>query len=335
MIQAHEQHEIKQAGGAIIVLGEALLDVFPTRTVVGGAPFNVACSASAVGADVCLVTRLGADANGDLVRTEAARFGVRPTGLQTDNRHCTGTVQVKITGSENHYTIATNQAWDYLDLPQALAATQAMSASYLYFGTLAQRSTPSRDTIRYLAAHFTGLVYLDLNLRDMPDIRAICEDSLNLADIVKVNEEELRTLFAWFGESQAVEAASAPWQGPAFQIAVAWLTKKFALTGLLVTRGQAGYAYFDEQGALEVAGKAVANVVVADTVGAGDSFSAMFLASQARGLSLDESLTRSAELAAAVCGIHGAVPASRDFYARWRASDIGHDVNQPERHAHG
>ena len=307
----------------IIVLGEALIDVFPERRVVGGAPFNVACSAAALGADVCLVTRLGDDENGQLVRAEAARFGVGLAGVQIDSQRPTGTVQVEVTANENYYTIADDQAWDHLQQEPAVKACAAISADYLYFGTLAQRSIESRETIRRLVKEFAGIVYLDLNLRDMPDIRAICEDSLALADIVKVNEEELRKLFAWLSHREAEVAA---WQTQAFTAGVVALIQKFTLTGLLVTRGPKGYAYFDKSGAMSVEGAAVAGVVVADTVGAGDSFSAMFLASQTQGMSIELSLKRAAELAAAICGVHGAVPTSREFYSRWCAPHISGDA---------
>jgi fructokinase len=320
------------ARGGIIVLGEALIDVFPERNVVGGAPFNVACSAAALRANVRLIARLGNDANAHLVRTGAVRFGVSLNGVQTDATRPTGTVQVRITAGENYYTVTDDQAWDYLELPLAIEACTDLNADYLYFGTLAQRSVTSRETIRHLVKAFTGIVYLDLNLRDMPDIRAICEDSLALADIVKVNEEELRTLFKWLGASKAEDA---PWQSQPFKDAIVLLVKKFALTGLLVTRGTKGYAYFDESGIMNVEGSAVSGVVVADTVGAGDSFSAMFLASRSQGMPIDQSLVRASELAAAICGVHGAVPASREFYSRWYlASDTNNDKHK-DAHIHG
>jgi len=318
--------------GGIIVLGEALIDVFPQRRVVGGAPFNVACSAAALGADVCLVTRLGDDENGQLVRAEAARFGVNLAGVQIDSMRPTGTVQVAVTANENYYTIADDQAWDHLQQEPAIEACAAISADYLYFGTLAQRSIQSRETIRRVVKEFTGIVYLDLNLRDMPDIRAIGQDSLALADIVKVNEEELRRLFDWLVYREAEIAA---WQSHTFTAAVAALVKQFALTGLLVTRGTKGYAYFDKNGTMSAEGAAVANVMVADTVGAGDAFSAMFLASQTQGISIELSLKRASELAAAICGVHGAVPASREFYSRWCDPHITGDAKPKEEHSHG
>jgi fructokinase len=318
--------------GGIIVLGEALIDVFPERNVVGGAPFNVACSAAALGANVRLVTRLGDDANGHLVRTEAARFGVSVDGVQIDATRPTGTVQVRVTPTENYYTITDDQAWDHLQLQAAIRSCEGFDADYLYFGTLAQRSTTSRETIRHLVKAFTGIVYLDLNLRDMPDIRAICEDSLALADIVKVNEEELRILFKWLGASNAEDA---PWPSQQFKDAAAALVKQFMLIGLLVTRGTKGYAYFDENGIMSVEGKAVSGVVVADTVGAGDSFSAMFLASRSQGMPVDQSLARASELAAAICGVHGAVPASREFYSRWYQASIASNEKHKQVHIYG
>ncbi len=344
MVQSPENLKNNMSEAGVIVLGEALLDIFPSRTVVGGAPFNVACSVAALGVDVCLITRLGNDANGNIVRAGAARFGVRLNGLQMDHVRPTGTVEVTLTPTGNQFSIADDQAWDYLELQPALDAIEGRRAKFLYIGTLAQRSKQSRDTIRYLARNVSnqlgGQVYLDLNLRKMPNIRAICEDSLALADILKVNEEELRTLLEWFGESSAV---TLPWPSEKFRAAVAELIAKFALTSLIVTRGADGYAYFNARGWLEIEGDAVQNVTVVDTVGAGDSFSAMFLASQSKGSPLKESLARAAELAAAICRLRGAVPSSRDFYARWLRLEAGNNFSgefkasaaQPEKRARG
>ena len=126
-------------------------------------------------------------------------------------------------------------------------------------------------------------------------------------------------------------------------MAVTALIKTFALTGVIVTRGADGYAYFDARGSLETEDDAVQNVTVADTVGAGDAFSAMFLASLVHGWPLKESLARASALAAAICGIHGAVPPSRDFYTCWCRPDAGTEfagdfkdaTSHPERRAHG
>ena len=291
----------------IAVLGEALIDVFPDTQVAGGAPFNVARNLAALGASPLMLARIGNDTAGVLIRAEFTRWGMRLNGLQVDTRRATGLVQVHL-GAEGHrFEIGADAAWDALDREQVQQALSEAPAEQIYFGTLAQRSTTSRKAIRAALASSTALRFLDLNLREGSDMRELSLESLSLADVVKVNDDELRQLSAWFLESGLSEREAA-----------ASLVQKHCLDRLIITRGSQGWACFDPQcGWLEGGSPRVA---ACDTVGAGDAFASVMLLGHARRWELATSLQRASKFAASVCTFRGAMDDSMQAYARARAA---------------
>lgn len=294
----------------IAVLGEALIDRFPDADVIGGAPFNVARNLALLGAEPVMITRIGADALGDTIVADFARFGMDPHGLQRDPARATGTVTVHMDGSHHRFEIGADSAWDHLDAAQAACVVRECAPAVVYFGTLAQRSTVSREAIRAALGASDALPFLDLNLRDGPDNRTLAEDSLTRAKLVKVNDDELDQLIAWFVHP----GRQAPqWGDPALRTAVEVLVRRFGLRRLTVTRGADGWACLDDsQGWLEGTSPMVA---VRDTVGAGDAFASVLLLGELRAWPLHTTLQRAGNHASAVCGIAGAVDPASGIYA--------------------
>lgn len=303
--------------GSVLVLGEALVDLFDSGPEAGGAPFNVARSLAALQVPVTCITRIGeGDPWGDVLLHSARAFGLSTQGFQRDALHPTGTVQVVQKGATHTFRIAPDAAWDYLDGAQAQSILQATQPhAFVYFGTLAQRHTVSRNAIREIVRTAGALCYLDLNLRDGPDNRRLAEESLALADWVKVNDEELIQLLAWQG---GAAMWSERWGSPAFTAGVAALMDRYQLQRLVVTRGPQGYASFNFQGVCDAEGPGLTVPVMVDTVGAGDGFSAMLLACQLAGRTLPWSLALANEYAAAICGHRGPMARHLQSYAVWR-----------------
>ncbi|MYN26592.1 PfkB family carbohydrate kinase [Duganella levis] len=301
----------------VAVFGEALVDDFVTEQVVGGAPFNVARNLAAFGVATLMVTRIGADNNGALICDEFARFGMSEAALQVDERGATGRVVVERNADGHRFIILPDQAYDYVDTAPALAALAVAQPDVIYFGTMAQRHEQSRAALRAMLEATSAQRYLDLNVREGQVTERIAHESLKLADIVKVNEDELKDLFRWYTHTQPGTGAA---DSPELRDACLTLMRTFGLQGLIVTLGERGALYFSADGAVAANDECHPPPRIIDTVGAGDAFSAVFLFGQAQGWPMALTLARANAFAGAICGVSGAVPADIGFYAPWIAS---------------
>jgi fructokinase len=298
----------------VVLLGEALADVFPHGAVLGGAPFNVARNLAALGQRPRLITRVGDDPYGAAIARQFEVFGLDRAGLQRDAVLPTGTVAVSFEGGSHRFHIPERQAWDALDPIRTLHLVTQARPAIVYFGTLAQRSEVSRQAIRVALSATAARRFLDLNLREGPANEALTRDSLGLADVVKVNDDELHRVLNWFVGPTDSDIARSP---AALSGAVGALMQQFDLRALIVTRGAEGYAAFDADGRVLSGAGLPASVV--DTVGAGDAFASVVLLGELRGWPLAETLARANAFAAAVCTLRGAVTEDPGFYAAWRA----------------
>lgn len=310
------------------VLGEVLVDVFADgRQVAGGAPFNVARWLLCFGVPTLLVSRLGdGDTAATLLRAEWARLGGDARGLQADALHATGLVRVLPgpatdgPGDEGHrFEIAADSAWDHLQAAPALPLLHAAAPGVVVFGTLALRSAPARAAITELLQATPALRFADLNLRPVEGLQALCDFALQQADWVKVNDDELDTLLAWFTNASAGANATPPARGSAAHAAaVAVLIQRYALQRLVVTCGAQGWFTVNAHGKRDAEGAAPAVPHIVDTVGAGDAFAATLLAACVQGWPLAQALPAASRLASAVCGWQGALPADTAVINHWR-----------------
>ena len=305
-----------------VVFGEVLVNDFVTGQLVGGAPFNVARNLAAFMAPQLFITRIGCDHNGAVVRAEFERFAMSERGLQVDRMEETGRVLVERHRGGRRIVILPRQAYDVIDPQQALAALATVTPTAIYFGTLAQRGQRSHDTLYRLlgAGAVSATRFLDINLRDGQAGRGCVTESLQAADIVKLNEEELQALFSWFFHIDPATSLDSD----AVRAACRALRDMFSLEALIVTLGHRGSVYFGADDALIVNRDNPAPPFVIDTAGAGDAFAAIFLLGRARGWPLELTLARANEFAGALCAVSGAVPQDIGFYdkwvGRWRAS---------------
>jgi fructokinase len=276
----------------------------------------VARNLAAFGCAPLMITRIGEDKAGALIESEFARFGLRGTGLQRDRIESTGRVVVERANGEHRFIILPNQAYDRIDAGAAVKAAADHPSSLIYFGTLAQRSEPSRHALRQILEASSATSYLDLNVREGQVSERCVFESLHAADIVKVNEEELNDLFNWYTHTRH---DTGHMESIGVRMACAALIRIFALDGLIVTLGARGSVYFGADGGVIVNEHTVPPKHMVDTVGAGDAFSAIFLLGRERGWPLRITLARANEFAGAICGISGAVPADNDFYAPYIA----------------
>ena len=280
----------------ILCVGEVLWDALPAGLFLGGSPFNVACHLRAAGCPVAMVSRVGADLLGEEALRRLTRYGVGTDLVQVDPSLPTGFVRVTIDGAGNpEYEIVEPAAWDAVAPSDALLR-RAADARAIVFGSLAQRSATTRGTIERLLLETPALKVFDVNLRPPYDDRDVVRRSLARADVVKMNEGEMRRLAAWF------ELPSEP------RPMAAALAEQFDCRTVCITRGPEGAALWREGRWLEHPGF---EVDVRDTVGAGDAFLAVLLAGLLTGME-DQALLRHANLIGAyVVTQFGAVPADQ------------------------
>jgi fructokinase len=297
----------------IAVFGEMLVDRFDTGPVVGGAPFNVARHLAAFGHSPLMISAVGADVAARPVMAEFERYGMARGGVQVTPDHATGAVDVEtLPGGGHEFHVCGGSAWDFIaQEPAREAMAQLAPQGWLYCGTLALRSPVSRATgLALLRAH-TGSRYVDLNWREGHASHDVALQVAQFADVLKVNDEELAMLCGWLGRAGG---AAVP-----VEDAAKFLLARLPLKLLLVTCGSQGAMAFDGAGHCVARDRGMRPVQVVDTVGAGDSFSAVMLAALLRGWDLQPALQRANEFAGHICEVRGAVPPDMPAYRAWTA----------------
>lgn len=280
----------------IVGIGEVLWDVFPDGEHFGGAPTNVAIHAAALGAESYLISAVGPDARGSaaLARLDAA--GVNRTAVAQLLGRPTGVVKVSVDArGQPSFAIAADVAWDYV--PWSRAVEEVVErADAICFGTLAQRASVSRATIKRAvrATHRRTWRLFDVNLRQDYYDETTVTSSLEMANAVKLNDEELPRIARLCKLSAA---------GAVDQLRM--LCDWFGLRLAALTRGAAGSLLVTPT---EVCESAAPGTVVRDTVGAGDAFTAALLVGLLDRRSLAEVSERANAVAAYVCSQPGATP---------------------------
>lgn len=281
----------------VVGLGELLWDILPTgEAQLGGAPANFVYMTTLLGDRGTIASRIGDDSLGYEALDRWEQANVNITHVQLDPDHPTGTARVQLDDKGNPaYTIVEDVAWDFLEFSpdwQELAA----QADAVCFGSLAQRSLVSRDTIRSFltATRAETLIVFDLNLRTPFYSAEALSASLALSDIAKLNDEELRTVVELLNLDGGRDEDSAR-----------RLLRYHDLQMVCVTRGDRGSLLVTESASVEHPGF---KVDVADTIGAGDAFSAAFVRHYLRGESLERISDAANRLAALVASQVGATP---------------------------
>jgi fructokinase len=286
----------------IVGLGELLWDVLPKGKELGGAPANFAYMTSLLGDHGIVASRVGSDALGRTAGRRLERIGLRSKFLQIDTQHPTGTAKVEVDpAGQPTFQITEGVAWDFFEWTpewQKLAST----ADAVCFGTLAQRAPQSRTTIRsFLSEVGRGTTRIfDMNLRQKFYSAEILDDSLKLSDVVKLNQDELPLAVKALGGTFTDEERSAR-----------WLRDKYGLRLVCVTRGATGSLLVSST---EVHQHSGLRIVVADTVGSGDAFTAALIYHYLRRASLATMNEAANRMGAWVASQTGATPPRDDYY---------------------
>ena len=283
----------------VVGLGEILWDIFPERKVLGGAPANFAYHASQFGFNGYAISAIGNDLLGKEILKSLEEKELNYLIEQTD--FPTGTVKVQLDGRGiPTYEITENVAWDNIPFTTRLE-NLAKNTTTVCFGSLAQRNEVSRATIHKFLDLMPAdsLKVFDINLRLKYFSKDIITTSLNKASALKINDEEIVKIAEIFELKGTDEELCQQ------------LLDKYKLKFLILTKGTRGSYVLTPY---EKSFLATPKVTIADTVGAGDSFTAAFVASYLNGRSIAQSHQLAVEVSAYVCQQHGAMPRLADAH---------------------
>jgi fructokinase len=277
-------------------LGELLWDLLPSGKQLGGAPANFAYITSLLGDTGIPASRVGPDPFGEEAIQRLEQLGLSAAWVQRDDTHSTGTVKVEIDpAGQARFEISEAVAWDFLEWNSAWQQL-AQEADAVCFGSLAQRSSQSRSTIRsFLQATRPEAVRIfDVNLRQSFFTAQILSESMKLASIVKLNHEELPRIMNLLELKHHGEKTSAY-----------SLLSSHDLKLVCITRGNNGSLLVSPNEFSEHRGF---QVKVADTVGAGDAFTATLIHGHLRGIPLPQLNETANRVGAWVASQSGATP---------------------------
>jgi fructokinase len=295
----------------VVGLGEVLWDMLPQGKYLGGAPANFAYITSLLGDQGVVASRLGTDALGDEASQRLQALGLPIDTVQRDPMHPTGVVKVEVDREGlARFEIEGPSAWDFLEWT-ADCQRLAERADAVCFGSLAQRSQTSRETIRrFLSATRSETIRVfDVNLRQAFYSKEVVEESMKLASIMKMNDEEVPKVMRLLKLDHLDEESSTQ-----------KLIDYYGLKLVCVTRGSKGSLLVTPKESHVQPG---ISVKVADTIGAGDAFTAALVHQYMLGASL-ASMNRAANLVGAwVSSQAGPTPVPQDGNIEHSLAAIG------------
>lgn len=276
-----------------VCFGEVLWDVFPTHKKIGGAPLNVALRMNSLGVATTMVSRVGADSNGDDIVSFLKENKINIDEVQTAEEYKTGIVNVMINEKGNaSYDIAYPSAWDKIELNK-VSKEKVSKSDVFVFGSLACRDEVSRTTL-YSLLDEAKFKVLDANLRAPYYTIEVLLELMGKADFIKLNDEELKEISKKLGS---------PYNS--FEQNIQFIAEKTNTKQVCVTKGEFGAVLYCNEKFYYNSGYFIK---VVDTVGAGDSFLASLILRLLRGKSPQKALNYACAVGALVAGQEGANP---------------------------
>ena len=291
-------NKVKSGSGVkLLSFGEVLWDIIEDRAHIGGAAFNLAAHVKRCGLESYLITSVGMDDLGHGILKEIDRLKVSRKYVQTDSKHSTGTVTVKLSATgQPSYTIHTDVAWDFIDVRNSVVSDLVSeNFTVICFGTLVQRGKTSRKSLLNVLESMKNVpAFYDVNLRQSYYSRELIAGGLKRATVLKLNDGEVAVLSDLLYGRRMREAEF-----------VQTLQGEYPVKVVLITMGDKGCIVAENGRVEKCSGR---RVKVVDTVGAGDAFSAAFLANWLSGKTAVEAAEKGNILGAYVASKNGAIP---------------------------
>lgn len=278
-----------------VIFGEVLYDCFPDGSkILGGAPFNVAWHCQAFGLHPLLISRIGNDLNGNNIRKAMLEWGMNTDGLQIDDEHATGVVNVSFDSGEPSYDIVENSAWDFIDSQNL---PEIKKNSLIYHGSLALRNSVSATCLDVIKQTTSSSVFIDVNLRSpWWNLKNIYQ-SIQGSQWLKINADEVNLILP---DNENLENKAR------------CLLDKLNLKFIVVTQGSSGAFALTRDDIFNVCPEE--SITVVDTVGAGDAFTSVLLLGLHKSWPLDITIKRAQQFASQVVGLRGATTQNEIFY---------------------
>jgi fructokinase len=279
----------------IFAIGEILWDIFQYERTPGGAPANFAYHAAQQGAEVHIISAVGNDQLGQELLAFLKSKKLSSKYIHVSDQYPTGTVQVSMTEGIPSYNITEHTAWDNIpcfDEQNALA----VEADAVCFGSLACRSKQSRKTIfSFLeSTREDCLKVFDINLRQNYYSKELIEKAFKIADILKLNDEEIKVVASCLGVAGADNEI------------IAFLRETYQFKAVILTRGAEGASYFSDEGVFNC--KPATSEKPVSTVGCGDSFTATLISRLLYGDTPGSAMNTAEKVASYVSTQAGAMP---------------------------
>lgn len=276
----------------VVCFGEILWDVLPSGAKPGGAPMNVAYHLNKLGMSPAVISIVGKDKWGVDLTEILKGWKITTAYMQTTSLYPTGLVNAHVKeNNEVEYDIVFPAAWDFISVNEELIKLVG-TADYFVFGSLAARNEATRSTL-YQLLKVANTRVLDINLRPPHFNQPLVEELLSKADILKLNDHEVKLISGWYQQANDINE----------QINI--IQSKFSIPTILVTCGANGAivkysdSFYKHEGF---------KVTVADTIGSGDAFLAGFLSKFSAGATIDEALTFANKLGSFIASQEGACP---------------------------
>jgi fructokinase len=260
----------------IITYGEVLWDLLPSGKQLGGAVANCSLRLQKLGHQVAFISRLGSDDLGVQARNILQAKGLSCDYIQTDELHPTGTVDVSLNSDgDADYVINKEVAYDFIEINQSMIEL-AKNARAIVFGNLIQRNSVSGNTLyQLLETAPQALKVIDINIRKDCYTTETVRESVQRTDVLKLNDKEV-----------VIVSDMLKIPAPSYKTFCEAISEKFHLQSVLISLGSKGtFAYDTTEGYVELPAY---NIKIADTVGAGDNFTAGFTHKRLQGKSFHE-----------------------------------------------
>lgn len=277
----------------VVCFGEVLWDVFQSHKKIGGAPLNVAVRLKSLGNDVSIISRVGADVNGDKILAFLNENNINTDGVQIDSNNNTGEVKVTLNekGSAS-YDIIYPMAWDKIEVTETIENITKTSDAFVY-GSLISRDEKSKNTLYELLSIAKYKIF-DVNLRAPYYTKEVLLFLMNEADFIKFNDDEIFEIAKHLNfDSQSLEEN------------IHFISEQTNTKTICVTKGgQGAVLYYNKTFYTNNGYK----IIVKDTVGAGDSFLASLISKLLQNISGQEAINYASAVGALVAQSEGANP---------------------------